>query len=198
MTEHTADLPESPAEPVCQPQLETARLLLRPFTTNDAPIVQELLQCREIAAYTRSIEHPYPAGGAEKWIGEHKELWNEGKAAVFAICEKVNPDSPVGAVGLQINSADENAELGYWIGQPWWGRGFCTEAAEATMRYGFAHFGLHKIHAHHMTRNPASGRVLEKIGMRQEGQLRGHIKKWGQFEDVVFYGLLSSELEDRK
>ncbi|MGI9516621.1 MAG: GNAT family N-acetyltransferase, partial [Pirellulaceae bacterium] len=169
------------------------RLLLRPFTQADAPVVQELLQCREIAAHTRSIEHPYPEGGAEKWISQHEEFWNEGKASVFAICEKPNIDVPVGAIGLELNSSDENAELGYWVGQPYWGRGFCTEAAEVVVRFGFDHFGLHKIHAHHMTRNPASGRVLKKIGMHLEGQLRGHIKKWGKFEDVAFYGLLASE-----
>ncbi len=173
-----------------QPVLTTERLTLRPFQSQDEMVVQELLQCKEIAAYTRSIEHPYPEGAAKLWMEKHPELWQSGKAVIFAICVTAN-DQLVGAVGLEINQQDENAELGYWIGQPHWGHGYCTEAAAKVVEFGFQHFGLHKIHAHHMKRNPASGRVLQKIGMQREGELRGHIKKWGVFEDVVFYGSLN-------
>ena len=192
---------QSPPEPgpaamvaeqaVPQPQLFTERLVLRPFRDADADVVQELLQCREIAANTRTIEHPYPPGAARVWIATHHDLWNRGAAAVFAICMKADPDQPWGAIGLEINEQDENAELGYWVGKPWWGRGVCTEAAAAMLDFGFSVLGLKKIHAHHLARNPASGKVMEKIGMQQEGYMKSHFKKWGVFEDVVCYGLVA-------
>jgi RimJ/RimL family protein N-acetyltransferase len=61
--------------------------------------------------------------------------------------------------------------------------------------YGFETLALHRIHAYHMTRNPASGRVMQKIGMRYEGCLRQHICKWGVFEDAAVYGILKSEFD---
>ena len=102
----------------------------------------------------------------------------------------------MGAVGIELSVENEHAELGYWIGEPFWGQGYCSEAAAEVLKIGFQHFGLHKIHAHHLTRNPASGRVLQKIGMKQEGLLREHFKKWGVFEDILFYGILASECPD--
>jgi len=69
-----------------------------------------------------------------------------------------------------------------------------TEAAEALLLYAENTLGLHRIEAYHMARNPGSGRVLEKLGFRQEGLLRDRVRKWGQREDV----LLWSKIFDRK
>ena len=179
--------------PVAQPTINTQRLVLRPFDEADCDTVQELLQCKEIAANTRTIEHPYPDGAARIWIGTHLPKWNRGEAAIFAITLPDNPQAAIGAIGLEINAPDENAELGYWIGQPFWGRGICSEAAQAIVDFGFQHFGLKKIHAHHVASNPASGRVMEKIGMAKEGYLKSHIKKWGVFQDVVFYDIVATD-----
>jgi RimJ/RimL family protein N-acetyltransferase len=100
----------------------------------------------------------------------------------------------IGVVGLQQIARDRlRAELGYWIGVPWWGKGYATEAARAVVRYGFDELGLHKIHAHYLTRNPASGKVLERVGMRREGMLREEVRKWGRFEDVILCGILRSD-----
>jgi RimJ/RimL family protein N-acetyltransferase len=71
--------------------------------------------------------------------------------------------------------------------------GYATEAARAVVRYGFDELGLHKIHAHYLTRNPASGKVLERVGMRQEGLLREEVRKWGRFEDVIVCGILRTD-----
>ena len=100
----------------------------------------------------------------------------------------------MGCIGLRdIDRTHLQAELGYWIGVPYWGQGFATEAARAVVGYGFEMLGLNRIYAHHMTRNPSSGRVLERIGMRREGVLRERVLKWGRFEDVVIYAVLRSD-----
>jgi ribosomal-protein-alanine N-acetyltransferase len=100
-------------------------------------------------------------------------------------------------MGLVINQKHESAELGYWIGKPYWGNGYGTEAAKAVLHYGFTVLGLNRIYATHMSRNPASGRVMEKIGMKYEGCSRQHVKKWDVFEDLKMYAILKSEYESR-
>lgn len=93
-----------------------------------------------------------------------------------------------GAIGLNISSQKYKAELGYGIGVSYWGQGYCTEAAKATVAYGFKDVNLYRIHSSHFRRNPASGRVMQKIGMIQEDCLRQDANKWGVFEDRILYG----------
>lgn len=179
-----------------QPTLETERLLMRPFCEMDAEAVQTLLQSRDIAANTSSIDHPYPEGAATLWIDSHAGCWARGDSAVFAIADKQQVEQVRGAIGLEIHARDENAELGYWVGEPWWGRGYATEAAKAVLEFGFTTLGLKKIYANHYAKNAASGRVLQKIGMQQEGYMKRHVKKWGRFEDLVCYGVLGPVTAD--
>ncbi len=194
MPENAPSAKQEEGTTVAQPELRTERLYLRQFRLEDADTVQTLLQCREIAANTRSIDHPYQPGSAKLWIERLFTSWETGESAVFAICF---PDERVvGAIGLEIKPEDENAEIGFWIGQPYWGKGICSEAAAAVVQFGFKVLGLNKIFAHHLSRNPASGRVMQKIGMRKEGYFEGHTKKWGVFEDIVVYGLLAKNASD--
>lgn len=160
---------------------------------SDAARVQLLAGDRAIAATTKNIPHPYEDGMAETWIGSHPERFEKGQEAVFAIVLK-DTGQLIGAIGLVLNLPQEHAELGYWIGKEYWGRGYCTEAGHAVLRYAFDVLHLHRVHAHHFSRNPASGRVMQKLGMRHEGRLREHIKKRDQFFDVEAYGILRSEM----
>ena len=172
------------------PTLETARLRLRPFSVADAPDVQRLAGAREIAATTLTVPHPYEDGLAEQWIATHGPAFTEGKSLTLAVTELAS-GVLVGAVGLALTPRDHRAELGYWIGVPYWGRGYATEAARAIVEHGFRVLGLHRIMARHMAHNLASGRVMQKIGMTREGVLREHVFKWGRYEDLVVYALLA-------
>jgi ribosomal-protein-alanine N-acetyltransferase len=175
-----------------RPTLETTRLILRPFTVADARDVQRLAGEREIASTTLNVPHPYEDGMAEQWIGTHQEKYERGELVNFAIVRRAD-NALIGAIGLRITPQHTHAELGYWLGTPYWNAGYGTEAARAVVAYGFERLGLHRIHASHMTRNPASGRVLQKIGMHYEGCLRQHVNKWEVFEDLALYGILQSE-----
>ena len=177
-----------------RPTLKTERLILRPFTLADAPDVQRLAGDRAIAETTLNIPHPYPAGGAEEWISTHQHAFDLGKGVHFAITRKAD-GGLVGAVSLMGMVRGHLAELGYWIGKPHWNQGFCTEAARAVVRYGFEELGLVRIHASFFKTNPASGRVMRKLGMRPEGCLRRHIKKWGRLDDLELYAVLKDEWE---
>ncbi len=85
------------------------------------------------------------------------------------------------------------AEMGYWIGVPFWGRGYCTEAAQRVIEYGFEDLNLNRIQGTHYTDNPASGRVMVKLGMAYEGCRRQHTRKDGAFKDINLYGLLRQD-----
>lgn len=171
-----------------QPTLRTERLLLRPFHGEDAAVVQRLAGARDIADTTLTIPHPYLDGMAEEWIGTHGDAWDRQERATFAITSE--GDGVIGAIGLHLTLAHRRAELGYWVGRPFWNRGFATEAARAVIAFGFEALGLNRIHASHLARNPASGRVLVKAGMRFEGTLRQHVIKWDRAEDLAEYAIL--------
>lgn len=174
--------------------LDTPRLILRPFTLADAPDVQRLAGAREVASTTTNIPHPYEDGMAEAWIATHQERFDAGEMVTWAVT--LREGGPLlGGIGLRLEPAHDRAGLGYWIAVPHWNQGYCTEAALAVLRYGFQDRGLHRIGATHFAGNPASGRVMQKIGMTREGCLRHHIKKWGRYEDLVYYGLLRDEWE---
>jgi RimJ/RimL family protein N-acetyltransferase len=179
------------------PTLHTKRLVLRPFVLADAKDVQRLAGEKAIADTTANIPHPYLDGMAEQWIATHQECFEAGELVNLAIVLQ-EPDILVGAISLMdLSARHERGELGYWIGQPYWNQGYCTEAAQAVLAYGFSVLGLNRIHARFFKRNPASGRVMEKVGMVQEGYLRAHDKKWEQFEDIVLYGILKFEWHNR-
>jgi len=179
------------------PNLATPRLLLRPFVPSDAADVQRLASDHSVADNTLSIPHPYPDGEAERWIATHAAGFGEGKFEHFAITLRSSSEL-VGTAGLIIERKWDRAELGYWIGADSRNRGYVTEAAQAVIDYGFQGLGLNKIVAQHFERNPASGRVLQKLGMQREGLHAQHVKKWDVYEDVVSFGLVRSAWQARR
>ena len=181
------------AAPASIPRLTTTRLVLRPLTLADAADVQRLAGDRAVAETTATIPHPYPDGAAEAWIGTHADRYARGAGVVFGI-ERLEDGALVGAIGLEINAEMQRAELGYWIGVPYWNQGYCTEAALAVVRFAFDVLGLRRVFAQHYGRNPASGRVMDKVGMRHEGTLRQHTVKWGTIDDMEVYGVLRGEV----
>jgi [ribosomal protein S5]-alanine N-acetyltransferase len=170
------------------PTIETARLVLRPFALSDARDVQRLAGDLDVADTTLNIPHPYEDGMAEEWIAKLET----DEPCTLAIVGR-DTRALLGAIGLAPAPRFARAELGYWIGKPFWGRGYCTEAARALLRYGFVVLDLNRIHASHFARNPASGRVMRKIGMIHEGLARQHVRRRDRFEDLELYGILKNE-----
>jgi RimJ/RimL family protein N-acetyltransferase len=192
------------------PRLYTPRLCLRPLALEDASRVEQLAGDVRVAGMTASIPHPYPAGAAATWIRTLGPLAAEGRSFAFAVTltgtrtpgREGDPGDTghlVGVVGLVMDGDPEQqrGELGYWIGTPYWNKGFATEAARAVVDFGFARRHLHRLAAGHFAVNPASGRVMEKLGMTREGVLRSHLCRFGEFHDVVCYALLRDEWEER-
>ncbi|MFH1377867.1 MAG: GNAT family protein, partial [Planctomycetota bacterium] len=101
----------------------------------------------------------------------------------------------IGCVGLILKGRCQSnaAEMGYWVGKPYWNQGYCSEAGAAVIAFAFNTLRLNRVSATCFARNAASARVLEKLGFKNEGRLRQAIMKWGQYEDAFVFGLLKSE-----
>ena len=175
------------------PLIKSKRLTLRFFTLEDAPFVQKLAGEKEIAYNTLNIPYPYPDGAAEEWIATHHQFFKDRKQVNFAI-ERSDTKELIGVISIMdIHPTFRHAEMGYWIGKPYWNNGYCTEAGHAVLTYAFAVLKLNRIYSNHFSRNPASGRVMLKLGMKHEGCLRQHVWKWDKYENLECYGILKSE-----
>ena len=175
------------------PTLASDRLVLRPFAPADADAVERLAGAREVADTTLNIPHPYPPGAAAAWIATHDAAWSTRAHLTLAVAPREDPDALLGAVSLALALEHARGELGYWIAAPAWGRGYATEAARAMASHGFDALALRRVQARHFTRNAASGRVMQKLGMRFEGINRAAYRRWGRFEDVAMYAVLADE-----
>ncbi|MDB5077133.1 MAG: family N-acetyltransferase, partial [Chloroflexi bacterium] len=163
--------------------------MLRPFTTEDAAPVQTLAGVAAVAATTLNLPHPYPDGAAAAWISTHPAAVAEGKAYTWAIV-RAEDALLLGALTLAVERHHARGELGYWLGVPYWNRGYTTEAVRRVLVFGFHELRLHRIESTCFPRNRASSRVLEKAGLRYEGLLRGYVRKDAKFEDVALYAAI--------
>jgi RimJ/RimL family protein N-acetyltransferase len=147
-------------ERIMRDELETYRLLLRPPQDADAEAIFPLANNFAVAKNTISMPHPYTMDDARGFIARSRERRTKGIDYPFAVFRK-NDMTLVGAVGVH---PDLNYELGYWIGEPFWGKGYATEAARRVTRFAFEDLNAKEVRAGWYADNPASGRVLEKIG----------------------------------
>lgn len=178
------------------PTLNTGRLVLRQFEVTDAEAVQHLAGAKEVAAGT-FLPHPMDRQAAHDWITERLKNQAAGTGVTFAIT-LAESGEVIGSIGLEIVAEHEQGRLSYWLGSAYWNHGYGTEAVTALVDYGFLSLKLHRIYAPHFHTNPASGRVLQKVGMTHEGRLREHYIRFGQRIDVELYGMLRQEFIARR
>lgn len=139
--------------------MRTQRLLLRDLTLRDARRIAMLASDWDIARMTGRIPHPYSEELAYQWIDDLAE----GEFVQGIVHQGVL----VGLCGYMPEG--HSVEIGYWIGKPWWGRGFATEAAAALIDHCFNEGGFERVTCGHFVDNPASGRVIAKLGFRFTG-----------------------------
>ncbi|HWR17768.1 MAG TPA: GNAT family N-acetyltransferase [Terriglobales bacterium] len=170
-------------------QLRTERLLLRPIQESDIPVLVPLLGAWEVVENTLRVPYPYTEADARAFldkvrsnpVGCHFGIY---EAASLKLC---------GGIGLTVDPDHRRAELGYWIGHPYWGKGYATEAARTVVRYGFEELKINRIFAGVFSGNKASENVLRKLGFQHEGCHREVYHRWGKFLDSEEYALLARE-----
>jgi len=175
-------------------EIRTARLLLRPFTLQDAVEVRRLADDKAIAANALAIPFPYEMGMAEEWIAKHPEWRARGEQIIFAVVLK--PEMHLlGALGLDDQPAPSKRGIGILDRPRALGPGLCVRSRRggdaARVRNARPAPGARGL----LTRNQASARVLEKAGMAHEGTRRHHVRHWNEFEDVEEYGILRVDYE---
>ena len=160
---------------------------IRSFCPDDAPALAKYLNNRDVWINMGDrFPFPFSRDDADAWI---QEVMQQNPETIFAIA---SPTEAVGAIGvlLQGDVHRSSAEVGYWLGEPFWGLGIATKSLQALIEYAFAEFELARLYAHVFEWNPASARVLEKVGFTYEGRLRKSATKDGQVIDQFLYAIV--------
>ena len=168
-------------------ELKLSRCTLRPWRRGDEASLVRYANNRNVSRNTRDrFPYPYTAADADAWI---ERAGAEATPTSLAI---VVDGEAVGGLGIELGQDvfRRSAEIGYWLGEPFWGRGIATEALRAMTEYAFAHFDICRLEAGVFSWNPASARVLEKCGYTLEGRSRHAVVKDGQIGDRLLFGLV--------
>ena len=178
-------------------ELRTPRLVLRPWRAGDEDTLPRYADNPKVARNLRdSFPQPYDRAAAERWIAYNATV--QGPTLDFAI---TLDGELIGGIGFLRNEDIFRCalELGYWLGEPFWGRGLVAEAIAAAVDYAFATFPeVAVVQARHVVSNPASGRVLLKAGFQLEGRLRQAFVKHGVVSDLMVYSFTRADHEQSR
>ncbi|MDY5911028.1 MAG: GNAT family N-acetyltransferase [Inconstantimicrobium porci] len=175
--------------------IETERLILRPYTMRDKEAMfKNWASDDEVTKFLTWPTHKSVSVSEtvlKDWVSnyENKDCYH------WAIVLKENGDEPIGDIAV-VNEIDErvkNAEIGYCIGREWWHKGITSEALKEVINFLFDEVGVNRVQARHDTKNPNSGAVMKKCGMKYEGTLRQTDWNNQGICDASYYGLLASE-----
>lgn len=165
-------------------QLEFDKWLIRSWEPGDVAGLVRYANNRRVSINLRDVfPYPYTSEDATAWL---RFAARERPEANFAIA---SAEEAIGGIGLKLGSDvfSRSAEIGYWLGEPHWGKGIATGAVQAFTRFAFSNYDLARIEARVYENNPASARVLEKAGYVCEGRLRKSITKDGRTMDHFLY-----------
>lgn len=180
------------------PVIETQRLILRKIEMNDANRMFDYI-FSDHRVMDNLIKGPHKSNF--ETINRLTEIINQyvsDKFCYWGIEVKASGEL-IGTIDLfNINEDTENCEVGYNIGFNWWSKGYGTEALHAVVEFAFRIMDIHKISATHNIDNPASGKIMLKVGMKREGIIRHMIRKNNQYKDCGIYGILQQEYFETK
>lgn len=172
------------------PTLSTPRLDLSPLQASDAPRIAELGADPLVAAFTANMPSPYTLKDAQAFVERSRKAGEEGDNLVFGI--RLRTAGLIGIINLRRNLQHHSGHLGYWMGAPYRGQGYMTEAVKRVMAFGFDTLGLRRIHTSCLATNAASANVLLNAGFEHEGCSRQAFFKNGVFHDLLRFGALAT------
>jgi len=153
---------------------KTERLSARPMQPSDALRVTQLFQDKELAWNLARAPWPYTLADAENWLKLAEQQWQTDSEYPFAV---IKDDTLIGSCGLmQIDKTENIWEIGYWIGKPYWGQGYVTEAAKGLLGWAEREKSITRLVSGHIFDNPASGKVLTKLGFEHAGNIEMYVK----------------------
>ena len=176
------------------PVLQTDRLVLRPVKWRDASDIFAYASDPEVARYVLWEPHK-SLSDSRAFVGYARSLYRRGAPGSW-VAELRKTGHVIGTIGIVwYSDVNRSAEVGYSFAREHWNQGYATESLQAVIDAAFTALPLNRLEAQHDIRNPASGRVMEKCGMKQEGVLRQRVRNKGEYADVAMYSLLRSDLE---
>ncbi|MGY4637881.1 MULTISPECIES: GNAT family N-acetyltransferase [unclassified Pseudomonas] len=182
--------------PTALPHLATPRLLLRALEMTQAETLFGLANGPKIADNTANIPSPYTLETAQEFIGAMGDKFRAGDLLSLGMHLRESGEL-IGMVSLRLNARHHYGHLGGWVAASCRNQGYAAEAASAVTGYGFTQLGLHRVGSQCFGRNKESARVMEKIGLRYEGCMRGAFLKNGVYEDLLGFAALREDWEAR-
>ncbi len=176
-------------------RLVTTRLILRRPTLKDAEDIAEHANNLNVSKYLALVPYPYNIKDSRKFISSRSK--KEKHQRDFAIMYKPS-GKVVGMIGFMgIDNFSKKAEVGYWLGEKYWGQGIATEAMDAMVNFAFQKLKLIRLQAEVCIENRPSANLLKKFGFKKEGLKRKarRAKSTGKWHDVCIYGLLKSDIK---
>ncbi len=174
-------------------EIEGERIVLRKLRVSDVLDIYKNLQDKDMVKWTLNIPWPYKKQDAVKWIRKTHYGIKKRKEYSLGIILK-NENKLIGAISLMhIDCKNKNAELGYWLGKKYWGKGYMTEAVKLMLKFAFEKLKLHRIYANLFEKNVASRRVLEKASFKLEGIMREHKYRYNKWHNELKFGILKKE-----
>ncbi|HSV98950.1 MAG TPA: GNAT family protein [Sedimentisphaerales bacterium] len=173
-------------------RIELGEYVIRDLTIEDASAIVRYANNRKIAMWLRDrFPYPYTAADANRFLAA---VTRQDPRTVFAIATQAEV---IGGIGLEFRDDVHRytAELGYWLGEPFWGRGVMTEAVRRFAGWAFENLEVHRICVSIFDGNDASVRVLEKAGFQREGRLRAAVFKNGRILDQLLYAKIKDGIQ---
>jgi len=181
------------------PTLHTPRLTLGQLEVSDIPTIIQYAQNPNIyiSKMLRTMPYPYAEKDAIFWLNKARTEFEKETAYIFRIGLSATGEF-IGGIGLHVKKEHQKAVIGYWIGEPFWGKGYMTETLGAVLTFGFETLNLNKMQAVHKASNVASGKVMVKNRMIKEAELVDDDFKDGKFHTLIQYRLTKREYEHLK
>lgn len=174
------------------PTLRGEDLLLRPLLPADAEALVPLLRDPAVAEPYVLPRYPWSVATARAEIAAMPASFEASRRLDLGIVPAAE-GRVVGEISLGFATAHDRAEIGFWIGRPWWGRGYARGAIDLLLGWTFAQRGLHRVTARTLGDNPRAATLLSRLGFAHEGLLREHQYHWGRFRDVALWGLMARD-----
>jgi RimJ/RimL family protein N-acetyltransferase len=178
-------------------KLVTKRLILRNLKISDAKSIAENAGNLNVSKWLLLLPYPYKLKHAKDWIKFNKKDSRKKKKSDYTFGIELKSEKKIiGGIGLHhVNKFQGKAEVGYWLGENYWRKGYGSEALKAVLNFGFKKIKLRRIEAGVLAGNPSSGKLLEKYGFKKEGMRRKSCKSkaTGKICDEIVYGLLKEE-----
>ena len=181
-------------------KLETERLILREFEKRDLNELVKNINNLQISKWLLTVAYPYTKKDGVWWVNKNLKWKKQKDREQYNFVLQLKDKTFIGSMGFVISKQHKTGDIGYWLGEGYWRKGYGSEALEKILEFGFKKLKLRKIEAKVFEGNPSSGKLLENFGFKLEGRHPESVicKADGKIRTDLSYGLLKKDWEKKK